>query len=94
MIPCDDIGSEPQGTAAACSADRIPSPGHLPTTMPIESTFASSAAPRRGTKPDYAEAARRVGTAPGRSGLGLVYGGGRVGLMGIVADAVLVPAAG
>ena len=37
----------------------------------------------------YAEAARRIGSALARSGLGLVYGGGRVGLMGTVADAVL-----
>jgi uncharacterized protein (TIGR00730 family) len=42
-----------------------------------------------GARPSYAEAARRVGDALGRRGFGLVYGGGRVGLMGIVADAVL-----
>ena len=42
-----------------------------------------------GSRPSYAEAARKVGTALGRKGFGLVYGGGRVGLMGIVADAVL-----
>lgn len=42
-----------------------------------------------GTRPVYAEAARRVGAALARSGLGLVYGGGRVGLMGELADAVL-----
>jgi len=42
-----------------------------------------------GSKPAYAAAAREVGRALGRRGLGLVYGGGRVGLMGIVADAVL-----
>jgi len=42
-----------------------------------------------GGKPVYAEAARRVGTALGNRGFGLVYGGGRVGLMGVVADAVL-----
>lgn len=42
-----------------------------------------------GTDPQYAEAARRVGTILARRGLGLVYGGGQVGLMGIVADAVL-----
>ncbi|MBX6312592.1 MAG: TIGR00730 family Rossman fold protein [Isosphaeraceae bacterium] len=42
-----------------------------------------------GVRPLYAEAARRVGAALARSGLGLVYGGGRVGLMGIVADAAL-----
>jgi uncharacterized protein (TIGR00730 family) len=42
-----------------------------------------------GIKPEYAESARNVGHALARHGFGLVYGGGRVGLMGIVADAVL-----
>jgi uncharacterized protein (TIGR00730 family) len=42
-----------------------------------------------GVRPAYAEAARRVGLALGERGLGLVYGGGRRGLMGVVADAVL-----
>ncbi len=37
----------------------------------------------------YAEAARQVGRALARRGVGLVYGGGSVGLMGIVADAAL-----
>jgi uncharacterized protein (TIGR00730 family) len=44
---------------------------------------------RSGTRPEYAEAARRVGTTLAASGLGLVYGGGRIGLMGEVADAAL-----
>ena len=44
---------------------------------------------RKGAKPLYAEAATRVGRAIAEHGLGLVYGGGGVGLMGIVADAVL-----
>ena len=42
-----------------------------------------------GSLPAYAEAARELGSELARRGLGLVYGGGRVGLMGIVADAVL-----
>src|SRR5262245_51553040 len=42
-----------------------------------------------GARPAYAEAARRVGASLARAGIGLVYGGGRVGLMGILADAVL-----
>jgi uncharacterized protein (TIGR00730 family) len=42
-----------------------------------------------GQNSEYATAARRLGRALARLGLGLVYGGGRVGLMGIVADAVL-----
>ena len=42
-----------------------------------------------GTDPRYVDAARRVGAILANRGLGLVYGGGRVGLMGVVADAVL-----
>ena len=43
--------------------------------------------------PAYADAARRFGAALARRGLGLVYGGGHVGLMGAVADAVLTAGA-
>ena len=39
--------------------------------------------------PAYAEAARAFGAALAGRGLGVVYGGGRVGLMGAVADAAL-----
>ena len=42
-----------------------------------------------GSSPVYAEAAAAFGRALARSGIDLVYGGGHVGLMGIVADAVL-----
>src|SRR5437764_14476760 len=42
-----------------------------------------------GIRPEYAAAARAMASALVRSGLELVYGGGRVGLMGIVADEVL-----
>jgi len=42
-----------------------------------------------GARPIYSEAARELGTALARSGTTLVYGGGRLGLMGIVADAAL-----
>ena len=42
-----------------------------------------------GVRQDYAAAAKSVGRALARHNVGLVYGGGRVGLMGIVADAVL-----
>jgi len=42
-----------------------------------------------GTSPFYAEAAIELGRAMARRGIGLVYGGGNIGLMGIVADAVL-----
>lgn len=42
-----------------------------------------------GVRPEYADAARAMGRALAGQGMGLVYGGGRVGLMGIVADAVM-----
>ncbi|MBL8289886.1 MAG: TIGR00730 family Rossman fold protein [Rubrivivax sp.] len=44
---------------------------------------------RHGHRPEYAAAARRLGTAIGQRGWQLVYGGGHVGLMGEVADATL-----
>jgi uncharacterized protein (TIGR00730 family) len=42
-----------------------------------------------GRSPVYADAARAFGAAAATRGLGIVYGGGRVGLMGAVADAAL-----
>lgn len=42
-----------------------------------------------GADPRFREAAERLGGLLARRGLGLVYGGGRVGLMGILADSVL-----
>lgn len=42
-----------------------------------------------GVRPEYADAARGMGRALAERGIGLVYGGGRVGLMGIVADTVM-----
>lgn len=44
---------------------------------------------RPGIDEAYAEAARLTGQVIGQRGWQLVYGGGKVGLMGIVADAVL-----
>lgn len=42
-----------------------------------------------GNRPPYAHAARAVGTVLAARGIRLVYGGGNVGLMGIIADAAL-----
>lgn len=42
-----------------------------------------------GAAPGYAAAARELGTTLARQGIGLVYGGASVGLMGAVADAAL-----
>ena len=42
-----------------------------------------------GTSPAYLQAATDLGSAMAAQGIGLVYGGGKLGLMGAVADAVL-----
>ncbi|CAN5901710.1 TIGR00730 family Rossman fold protein [soil metagenome] len=42
-----------------------------------------------GVEPAYAEAAGALGALLAHRGIGLVYGGGKVGLMGVVADTVL-----
>lgn len=44
---------------------------------------------RTGERPEFAAAAREVGDWIARNGWRLVYGGGRAGLMGVVADAAL-----
>lgn len=46
-----------------------------------------------GLRQEYTEAAIAVGEALAARGLGLVYGGGAVGLMGVVADAALASGA-
>jgi uncharacterized protein (TIGR00730 family) len=42
-----------------------------------------------GARPEYRAAARDLGRTLGERGLGLIYGGGKVGLMGAVADGAL-----
>ena len=42
-----------------------------------------------GSRPEYRIAAQALAAALARCGLGLVYGGGNVGLMGMIADSML-----
>ena len=44
---------------------------------------------KHGIRPEFAAAARDLGVLLAEEGVALVYGGGRVGLMGVMADAVL-----
>jgi uncharacterized protein (TIGR00730 family) len=44
---------------------------------------------RHGSRPEYRDTAEAFGRLLAREGIGLVYGGGRLGLMGVVADAAL-----
>lgn len=57
-------------------------------TKPLKrlAIYCGSATPE---DPRYIECAKEVGTALARKGIGVVYGGGRLGLMGAVASAAL-----
>jgi uncharacterized protein (TIGR00730 family) len=44
---------------------------------------------RVGVDPIYAKSGRMLGQGLGQAGIRLVFGGGRIGIMGVVADAVL-----
>jgi uncharacterized protein (TIGR00730 family) len=44
---------------------------------------------QRGNDPAFAEAAQALGQGLAEAGITLVYGGGRIGLMGVLADAAL-----
>ncbi|CAN5668373.1 TIGR00730 family Rossman fold protein [soil metagenome] len=61
-------------------------PAEVPASLRRVTVFCGS---NPGTDPAYADAARALGAELVERGIGLVYGGGAVGLMGIVADAVL-----
>ena len=49
---------------------------------------------RGGERPSYVEAAAEVGTLLAGEGITLVYGGGHVGMMGVMADAALAAGGG
>ena len=57
--------------------------------MPAIHSIAVFCGSRSGDSPAFAQAARALGHGLAEAGIRLVYGGGRVGLMGAVADAVL-----
>ena len=66
-------------------------PSARDTPLPTAASFSVCVycGSRSGAKPGYATLAHALGTAIGQRGWQLVYGGGRAGLMGIVANAAL-----
>jgi uncharacterized protein (TIGR00730 family) len=60
-----------------------------PARQPAPLSIAVYCGSRHGQQPAYTQAARALGQAIGERGWQLVYGGGKVGLMGEVADATL-----
>jgi len=59
-----------------------------PATAPLQ-RVAVYCGSNDGARPEYMECARALGTLMAGRGLTVVYGGGRVGLMGALADAAL-----
>lgn len=57
--------------------------------MPRIRSVAVFCGSQRGNDPAFAEAAQALGQGLTDAGISLVYGGGRVGLMGVLADAAL-----
>ncbi len=57
--------------------------------MPAIHSVAVFCGSRAGDDPAFAHAARQLGRGMAEAGIRLVYGGGRIGMMGTVADAVL-----
>ena len=57
--------------------------------MPDLTSICVYAGSSPGARPAYAQAARDLGESIARRGMGLVYGGGDVGLMKVVADAAM-----
>lgn len=55
-------------------------------SMPLVAVYCGS---RLGTSEIYEQAARELGSALANNGMGLVYGGASIGLMGAVADEVI-----
>ena len=58
----------------------------MPAVLSAVAVFCGS---RFGNHPAYAEAAEATGRGLAEAGIRLIYGGGKVGLMGLVADAAL-----
>ncbi|HYW33491.1 MAG TPA: TIGR00730 family Rossman fold protein [Gemmatimonas sp.] len=58
----------------------------MPSTLQRVCVYCAS---NDGVRPEYLAAARAFGRALAGRGIGVVYGGGRVGLMGALADAAL-----
>lgn len=67
----------------------VPEPSRYREGMSRLSPLAVYCGAASGGRPVYAQAARALGAAMARRGIGLVYGGGKVGLMGEVADGLL-----
>mmetsp|Transcript_39561 Transcript_39561/g.117689 ORF Transcript_39561/g.117689 Transcript_39561/m.117689 type:complete len:268 (-) Transcript_39561:163-966(-) len=88
---------EHRGRSVRHTPPRLPAHGKMSATMAETGSEAGSELRRlcvfcgssMGTKPEYAQAATALGRCMVDEKLGLVYGGGTIGLMGVIAKTVL-----
>ncbi len=73
---------------SSVSSDSDPIFPSAPVVVPLQ-RVAVYCATNDGVRPEYLDCARALGTLMAVRGLTVVYGGGRVGLMGALADAAL-----
>ena len=66
-----------------------PSPHQSPNPLRVIKKLCVFCGSSMGNRPTYREAAAQLGNHLAASKIALVYGGGRVGLMGVLADSVL-----
>jgi hypothetical protein len=83
LAPFGDKSAEVPAGAVPARADSSGEP------VPGIHSVAVFCGSQSGRDPAFAAAARALGQGLAEAGIRLVYGGGRIGLMGIVADAVL-----
>lgn len=81
-------GTFPAAQPAPVGGPRAPLPSAMLTPLCV---YCGAA---KGKRREYTDAARAFGQAMARRGVGLVYGGGSIGLMGVVADAIIAAGAG
>ena len=82
MTPGSGKASEPSNNKLAC-----PVPEAVPASLP--SSVCVFCGSRFGADPGHRELAANLGELLARQGISLVYGGGGVGLMGVMANAAL-----
>ena len=86
MPPYSGYPPSAQWSAEPGAGRRAPGAGYDAVMLSSVGVYCASS---RGADPGFAAAAESLGRTLAERGIRLVYGGGHVGLMGVVADAVL-----
>jgi len=78
-----------QFVMSAMRTKDFPRPDHGAKSLDMKKSICVYCGSNPGAAPEYAQAAQAVGVKLAQNDIRLVYGGGQVGLMGLVADACI-----